>query len=257
MAPTDYSKWDKLELSDEDEDADEGDDEEQVQRLGPDFYVDDEEDEEDAAEFEKLRAELASKKKPVPHDLPSASATQPPSRDMRRMTVNETADSDDDDDDDDDSNQRPVGSAPPADPKRMHAEDLIGRLTKAEQLGEEVLSERAQMVDLDRARNANREALAALRQITKAEGAEVAAAHKFWVLQGDVFLRRPHGNTRAMLEVEQKRLDEEIDALRTSVKQKTSQLCELDPSIDGGTGLHKSFVGLTGVSASELQGMLR
>ena len=52
-------------------------------------------------------------------------------------------------------------------------------------------------------------------------------------------------------------LDDEIEALRTSVKVKTAQLCELDPSISGGTSVHKSFVGLTGVPASELESLLR
>ena len=78
-----------------------------------------------------------------------------------------------------------------------------------------------------------------------------------WVMQGDVFVRRRHGATRTMLEAEQKRLDDEIEALRTSVKVKTAQLCELDPSISGGTSVHKSFVGLTGVPASELESLLR
>ena len=121
----------------------------------------------------------------------------------------------------------------------------------------EVGQGRQQMVELDRSRNANREALAALRRAERAEGAAGAASHKYWTLQGDVFVRRRHGSARELLEAEQKRLDGEIEALRQSVKQKTSRLCELDPSIAGGSNVHRSFTSLTGVSASELQGMLR
>ena len=66
-----------------------------------------------------------------------------------------------------------------------------------------------------------------------------------------------HGNARAALEEEQKRLDREVEALRQSVKTKSSALCELDPSIAGGSNVHRSFVSLHGVSAGELEGLLK
>ena len=142
--------------------------------------------------------------------------------------------------------------------------DLVERLAKAELLGEEVLTDRARMVELDKQRNANREALAALRRIGKEHGAEhnapppsSLAGEKYWLLQGGgVFVRRPHEDVRIKLEEEQTRLDTEIEALRQSVKKNTSTLCELDPSIAQGSDVHKSFVELHGVSASQLEGLL-
>ena len=68
------------------------------------------------------------------------------------------------------------------------------------------------MVELDRQRNANREALAALRKVQRDEGSEQAAGHKFWLVQGDVFVRRRHADARKLLEEDQKRLDAEIEA---------------------------------------------
>lgn len=86
------------------------------------------------------------------------------------------------------------------------------------------------MIDLERRRNMNREALASLRRIER-QGGEVAAGSKHWICLGDVFVKRPHAATRAMLEEDGRRLEAEVEALRTSVKKKTSELCELDPSM--------------------------
>jgi hypothetical protein len=70
---------------------------------------------------------------------------------------------------------------------------------------------------------------------------------------GDVFLRRPHATTRQLLEEEQARIETELEGLRTSVTRKTSALCELDPSIMGGSNIHRSFRDLHGMSAAELE----
>ena len=149
-------------------------------------------------------------------------------------------------------------AAESAESKQTEAAALIDRLAREEQLGEELLSERAQMVELDRQRNANREAIAALRRVERAEGdAEFASTHKYWMLQGDVFVRRRHGGAHALLEEDVRRLDSEIKALHQSVKKRSSHLCELDPSIFKGSNVHKSFVELHGVSAGELEGLLK
>jgi hypothetical protein len=93
-----------------------------------------------------------------------------------------------------------------------------------------VLAERQQIIDLERRRNANREALASLRRLER-QGGDVASNSKHWVCLGDVFVKRPHGATRGILEEDEKRIGAEVEALRASVKKKTSQLCELDPSM--------------------------
>lgn len=147
------------------------------------------------------------------------------------------------------------------------AAELVARMTKAEKLGEEVLTERAQMVELDRRRNANREALAALRKADREAGAAQgissgsggstrADGMKHWVCLGDTFLRQPHQSARQMLEEDQRRIESELETLRSSVKRKSSALCELDPSIAGGSNVHRSFLSLHGVSAGELQSLV-
>jgi hypothetical protein len=165
--------------------------------------------------------------------------------------------------DDEDTDTRPTQPTTSAGrgrpPAAVHdAAELVARMTKAERLGEEVLTERAQMVELDRRRNANREALGALRKAdTGGTGQKNAGSSmKHWVCLGDVFMRQPHASARQMLEDDQKRIETELEALRLSVKRKSSALCELDPSIADGSDVHRSFVNLHGVSAGELQGML-
>lgn len=172
-------------------------------------------------------------------------------------------------DDEDGEPQQPAAIA--AGQRRVHpspaaaqdAAELVARMTKAERLGEEVLTERAQMVELDRRRNANREALAALRKADRdaagqhaSSGSSSSSSMKHWVCLGDVFMRQPHASARQMLEDDQKRIEAELEALRSGIKRKSSTLCELDPSIADGSDVHRSFVSLHGVSAAELQGML-
>ena len=112
------------------------------------------------------------------------------------------------------------------------AATIVDRLTRAERIGEDVLAERQQMVELDRRRNANREALAALRRMDReAESTGIAAPEKHWMCRGDFFLKEPTATTRQLLEQDQRRIEGELEALRLSVKRKSSLLCELDPSM--------------------------
>ena len=157
---------------------------------------------------------------------------------------------------DDESEPRaaPPVAAAARSPAESNAEAIVDRLMRAERLGEEVLAERRQMVELDRQRNQNREALAALRRMDReATASGTAAPSKYWMCMGDVFLRRSHAATRSMLGEEQTRIERELETLRTSVKRKSSTLCELDPSITGGSNIHRSFRDLHGMSAFELE----
>lgn len=164
--------------------------------------------------------------------------------------------SDEDEDEDDKRQQEQQHPQQQQQQQPSTPEILLENLTQAEALGEEVLVERSQMVELDRRRNLNREALAALRQSAKTQGAEVAGAQKRWVCLGDVFVRHSSSDAKAMLESDQARIEQEMEALRTSVKRKTSKLCEIDPSIAQGSNVHRTFRDLVGVSAGELEGMI-
>jgi hypothetical protein len=108
------------------------------------------------------------------------------------------------------------------------AETIVQQLAKAELLGEEILADRQQVVELDRRRNQNREALASFRRAER-QGEDVA--QKQWMCMGDVFIRRPKETAIRMLEEDQRRIERELDALRAGIKRKTSLLCDLDPTM--------------------------
>ena len=78
------------------------------------------------------------------------------------------------------------------------AASVLDRMQRVELLGEEILTDRQQMVELDRRRNKNREALAALRRIDR-QGTEVAAAQKHWVCMGETFAKHSQAEARGML----------------------------------------------------------
>ena len=135
--------------------------------------------------------------------------------------------------------------AVPAAPSKLEAaEELIARFSVTEQLGEDVLQERQQLVELDKRHNENREALASLRREERECGAEAVADSKHWVSLRDVFERSPRADVWRMLEADQRKIEAERERLRDSVKRKSSRLCELDPSIAGGSSVHRSFVDL-------------
>ena len=167
------------------------------------------------------------------------------------QTVDDSSDDDDGAGDSSEEEAEPAPPSAPAGPK--DAASVVDRLTQVERLGEEVMTERQQMVELDRRRNSNREALGAIRRAEKAQGAAAAAEEKRWMCLGEVFVRQPTSRAKEMLQADQQRIEEEMRELRAKIKRKSSKLCELDPSIAGGSDIHRSFVSLHGVSARELE----
>ncbi|XP_075419927.1 p53 and DNA damage-regulated protein 1 isoform X3 [Tenrec ecaudatus] len=73
------------------------------------------------------------------------------------------------------------------------AERVLRYLVEVEELAEEVLSSKRQIVDLDTKRNQNREALRALQQ-------DLSLSEDVMVCFGDMFIKMPHPQTKAMIE---------------------------------------------------------
>ncbi|XP_076123840.1 p53 and DNA damage-regulated protein 1 isoform X2 [Alosa pseudoharengus] len=106
------------------------------------------------------------------------------------------------------------------------AERVLQYLTEVEEAAEDVLSDKQQMVDLDKKRNANREALNALRK---------DLSGKAKVCLGNMFIKFPKDKTKRMLEKDQEQLDKEIIDLRNKLKVKVNRLNELQgkPELTG------------------------
>uniref|UniRef100_A0A669PFJ7 p53 and DNA damage-regulated protein 1 n=1 Tax=Phasianus colchicus TaxID=9054 RepID=A0A669PFJ7_PHACC len=96
---------------------------------------------------------------------------------------------------------------------------VLRYLAEVEELAEDVLAARQQIVDLDVKRNRNREALRALRKDPEPEG-------KAMVCFGSTFIELPKAKTEEMLQKDQEHLDEEINNLRKELRVKVNRLYE-------------------------------
>nr|XP_012610514.1 p53 and DNA damage-regulated protein 1 [Microcebus murinus] len=99
------------------------------------------------------------------------------------------------------------------------AERVLQYLVEVEELAEEVLADKRQIVDLDTKRNQNREGLRALQK-------DLSLSEDVMVCFGNMFIRMPHPQTKEMIEKDQDHLDKEIEKLRTQLKVKVNRLFE-------------------------------
>ncbi|XP_045213456.1 p53 and DNA damage-regulated protein 1-like [Mercenaria mercenaria] len=104
----------------------------------------------------------------------------------------------------------------------------IGRLTQhlgeMEVVAEDILTDRQQIIDLDRKRQKTREAVRVLSKDKKSQ--------KQWVCFGDMFIKFPSDKTRRMLQQDFDQLDSEIGDLRRNLKPKVNKLRDLEMKED-------------------------
>merc|ERR1712212_158317 len=98
-------------------------------------------------------------------------------------------------------------------------------LEEVEAAAEDVISDRQEIVTLDRRRNTNREAL---RQLTTNKLANPIPNHKNWICVGNMFLKLPNTLVVECIEKEQKQLDTEINNLRNGLRSKVNHLNDLE-----------------------------
>jgi hypothetical protein len=98
-----------------------------------------------------------------------------------------------------------------------------------ERVGSEVLALREELIDLDRRRQANREALVWLK---KREGDGEGVVEKEWYLLGDLFLCLPSSVARQTLQDERAFLEEETQRKSALLKTKMRQLAAVEGQPD-------------------------
>jgi hypothetical protein len=124
-------------------------------------------------------------------------------------------------------------------------QDLQKKVAEVEVFAEDLLLARHDLVECDRARNGNREALTAMRRQAKTSRSSVVSgagaegdadrcrtcgdhdgSTPVWYMcpGSDVFLRRPFHGVHSQLEQEQASLDLRMKSLQGVVKEKTLQL---------------------------------
>ena len=93
-------------------------------------------------------------------------------------------------------------------------------LKQSENLGEEVLADQQQIVELDKRRQTNRQAVRAVNNDTQ--------QNKMWVMMGNEFVKVEKGLLESWLESDQKVLDKEINSIRDGLKSKVQALKQLE-----------------------------
>ena len=116
-------------------------------------------------------------------------------------------------------------------------------LTEMELLGEDVLSDKHQLVELDRKRNANRQALRKLKQKS------VNEKQKEWVCFGNMFLQMSTESVQKNLLGDQEEIEKEIKRIQDELKPKVSKLHEMEGEKDV-SGFY-----LKGFTSSDLKGL--
>ncbi|XP_049887310.1 p53 and DNA damage-regulated protein 1 [Pectinophora gossypiella] len=103
---------------------------------------------------------------------------------------------------------------------------VLKYLVSAEKLAEEILSDRREIVLLDKRRNANREAL---RDLSK------SGQQKCWVTVGSVLIKNDLRTTKDLLDEDQKQLNIDINKLRSDLRVKVNDLrdLEMQPPVPG------------------------
>ncbi|XP_023934411.1 p53 and DNA damage-regulated protein 1 [Bicyclus anynana] len=103
---------------------------------------------------------------------------------------------------------------------------VLKYLISIEKLAEEIITDKREIVLLDKRRNQNREAL---RDINK------ACQTKCWVTVGSVLVKHNLSDTVALLEADQKQLNIDINKLRSNLKIKVNDLrdLEMQPPVPG------------------------
>ncbi|KAL7754506.1 hypothetical protein RI367_000491 [Sorochytrium milnesiophthora] len=98
--------------------------------------------------------------------------------------------------------------------------DFLQTQAQQELLAEQILTDQQSVVDYDRKRQSNREALQQLSRQTRGDTARPRA----WINLGDLFIRLDAPVAQKMIEKDQRHLNVEIDRMREGIKEKAKEL---------------------------------
>ncbi|CAG8686061.1 8375_t:CDS:2 [Dentiscutata erythropus] len=118
--------------------------------------------------------------------------------------------------------------------------EYIPILAERERIAEDILTNKQLIIDYDRTRNTNREALNKLKKEKDKK--------KVWVNLGEFFIKMDKDSVKTYIEKDQESLDSGISSLRESVKEKMTELEKLETGDDK---ISKGFK-LRGISSDDL-----
>ncbi|KAK9765596.1 hypothetical protein K7432_005941 [Basidiobolus ranarum] len=123
--------------------------------------------------------------------------------------------------------------------------DIVKEQAEREQLAEDILTDRQLIIDYDRRRNTNREALNSLKK--------TSTPKKVWMNLGDMFVKFEGDKVKELIRQDQDKLDTEISQIRDGLKVKARQL----DALEGGDGSKIAGFDLKSVSGQELYGITK
>ncbi|ODM99810.1 p53 and DNA damage-regulated protein 1 [Orchesella cincta] len=108
----------------------------------------------------------------------------------------------------------------------MDTTKIVTCLTDLEEVAEDILTDRRTIIDLDRTRNGNREALRHLQK---------QGDKKSWIVMGNTFFKLETESVEDILKKDQEKLDKEINDLRDNLKKKMDKIKDLEgkPALKG------------------------
>ena len=101
-------------------------------------------------------------------------------------------------------------------------DDVLLLLTDLERSAESILAKKQEIVDLDRKRNSNREAIRSLEK--SAKNHYKGDDSRCWLAMGNSFFRLPNKNAVNMLKKDQQQLDVSVNKLRSDLKDEVNDL---------------------------------
>ncbi|OQV22342.1 putative p53 and DNA damage-regulated protein 1 [Hypsibius exemplaris] len=104
--------------------------------------------------------------------------------------------------------------------EQLSTADLLKSVETVEKLGDAIIADRHSIIDMDRIRNKNREALGALRRPSPLMQQE----EHVWMKIGDIFFRTSKEQLITTLDEDQKYLDAEIKKTRDGLQPKVNEL---------------------------------
>lgn len=102
----------------------------------------------------------------------------------------------------------------------MTAKWFVQQVSEIEELAEAILTDKEQIKELDHKRNANREALTAIKKCNDSK--------KSWMCLGGLFIKYPTRNISETINKDQEELKSEMEDIRKELKEKISMLHKLE-----------------------------
>jgi len=125
-------------------------------------------------------------------------------------------------------------------------ENVLKEQMMRERLAEDIMVDRQLIVDLDRKRNHNREALGKLKKDKNLKN-----ANKAWIILDDMFLKLPKETIEKNIKSDQEKLDKEINSLRDSIRDRAVDLGGME-YINGEDNRKIEAFKLKGMSSKEV-----